>query len=77
MIYPAFEAREVTGEALLKDRELMELWKWASNEGHILAVQSGGKNYAVVKDEDLASRLMAFSPSLKRYSFDEATGELR
>jgi hypothetical protein len=77
MIYPAFEAREVTGEVLLKDRTLMELWKWASDEGQVQAVQLGGDNYAVVKDEDLAAKLQAFAPGLKRYAYDETSQELR
>lgn len=70
MIYPAFDAREVTGEVLLKDRAMMELWKWASSEGQVEAVRVGGENYAVVKDEDLVAKLLAYAPQLKRYRYD-------
>lgn len=77
MIYPAFEAREVSGGVLLKDRKLMELWKWAADEGQIEAVKYGGKNYAVIKDEDLVDKLQAFAPDIKRYSYDEETKRLR
>lgn len=77
MTYPAFEAREVTGEVLLKDRTLMELWKWASDEGQVQAVEVGGRHYTVVKDEDLAAKVQAFAPGLKRYAYDETTRELR
>lgn len=70
MIYPAFETREVTGEVLLKDRSLMELWKWAAKEGNIEAVRVGGENYAVVKDDDLAERLQA-DGKVKCYRYDE------
>ncbi len=76
MIYPAFETREVTGEVLLKDRSLMELWKWAAREGNIEAVRIGGENYAVVKDDDLAKRLQAASKTVKVYRYDEEKGVL-
>ena len=75
MIYPAFEARDVTGTVLLKNKDLMELWKWASNEGLVQAVRVGGVNYAVVKDEDLAARLGTVK-GLTAYRFDDEKGEL-
>lgn len=67
VIYPAFDAREVTGRALLKDPSLMELWKWASNEGKVQAVSASGTNYVAVKDEDLAARLVALGVRARRY----------
>ncbi len=75
MIHPAFEARDLTGTVLLKNKDLMELWKWASNEGLVQAVRVDGANYAVVKDEDLAERLGAVK-GLTAYRFDDAKGEL-
>ncbi len=72
MIYPAFEARALTAE--LQDRRLMELWKWAANEGQVQAVSLGGKNYAVVKDDDLAARLRACG--LREYRYDDDKGTL-
>jgi hypothetical protein len=77
MNYPAFEAKEITGEALLKDRSLMELWKWASDEGQVQAVSVKGKNYAVVKDKDLVARIRSVAPSIQEYRFDEETGALQ
>jgi hypothetical protein len=71
MTYPAYDAREVTGSVLLLDRELMALWKWASDEGHIEAVTVAGKNYAVVKDEDLVQRIREAAADLKEYRYDE------
>ena len=73
MIYPAFDAKEVTGSVLLKNPSLMELWKWAADEGHVQAVSVEGKNYAVVKDEDLAERIRAAGVSAHDYD-DEAKG---
>ena len=66
MIYPAFEAK-VTGSVLLKNPSLMELWKWAADEGKVQAVSVEGRNYAVVKDEDLAERIKAAGLSPLRY----------
>ena len=71
MTYPAFDAREVTAQALLKDRSLMELWKWASDEGNVQAVNVNGKNYAVVKDEDLVERIQVVAKGLKQYRYDD------
>lgn len=76
MNFPAFEAKEITGEVLLKDRSLMELWKWASDEGQVQAVSVKGKNYAVVKDEDLVARIRSVAPGIKEYRYDEANGTL-
>ena len=67
MIYPAFEAKEVTGSVLLRNPSLMEMWKWAADEGKVQAVSIEGKNYAVVKDEDLAGRIRAAGLSALRY----------
>ena len=72
MSYAAFEAREVTGSALLKDRQLLELWKWAAKEGLIDAITSGGRNYVVVKDDDLVERIRAAAPALIEYRYDAA-----
>jgi hypothetical protein len=71
MTYAAYDAREVTGSVLLLDRELMALWKWASDEGRIEAVTVAGKNYAVVKDEDLVQRIREAAADLKEYRYDE------
>ena len=71
MIYPAFDAKEVTGSVLLKNPSLMELWKWAADEGKVQAVSVQGKNYAVVKDEDLAARIRAAGVAALEYD-DEA-----
>lgn len=76
MIYPAYDAKEVTAQALLKDRSLMELWKWASDEGAVQAVSVNGRNYTVIKDEDLVARLRQTAPKLKEYRFDDGTKEL-
>ena len=67
MVYPAFEAKEVTGSVLLRNPSLMEMWKWAADEGKVQAVSVKGKNYAVVKDEDLAERIRATGLSALRY----------
>ena len=67
MVYPAFDAKEVTGNVLLKDPGLMELWKWAAVDGMVQAVSVKGKNYAVVKDEDLAERIRAAGVPPYRY----------
>ena len=67
MVYPAFDAKEVTGDVLLKDPSLMELWKWAADEGMVQAVSVKGKNYAVVKDEDLAERIRSAGVSARGY----------
>ncbi|MDZ7705641.1 MAG: hypothetical protein U5L04_14295 [Trueperaceae bacterium] len=70
MTYPAFDAKELTGMALLKDRSLMEVWKWASNEGEVQAVSLGGTNYVIVKDDDLAQRVREVAPKLREYRYD-------
>ena len=76
MIYPAYDAKEVTAQALLKDRRLMELWKWASDEGAVQAVSVKGQNYAVVKDEDLVTRLRKRAPKLEEHRYDDEAKEL-
>ncbi len=76
MIYPAFEAGELTGNILLKDRNLMELWKWAADEGQIQAIKVRGKNYAVVKDPDLAAKISAASLAIKQYRYDDEKEQL-
>ena len=73
MTYSAFEAREVTGEALLKEPALMKEWRTASERGDILAVTMRGKNYAVVKDALLVEALKRAAPQLKLYRYDPAT----
>ncbi len=75
--YPAFDAKDVTGMALLKDRSLMEVWKWASNEGHVQAVSLKGKNYVVIKDDDLAERVRRAAPKLKEHRYDPDEQTLR
>ncbi|HEX7022491.1 MAG TPA: hypothetical protein VF171_06515 [Trueperaceae bacterium] len=71
MIYTAFDPKEVTGEVLLKDRQLMELWKWAADDGQIEAVSIGGKNYVVVKDDDLVRRISEAAGQLQHHQYDE------
>ena len=73
VVYPAFDAKEVTGNVLLKNPGLMELWKWAADEGMVQAVSVKGKNYAVVKDEDLAERIQAAGVAALQYN-DETKG---
>lgn len=73
MTYPAFEAREVTGEALLKEPTLMKEWRAASERGDVLAVTMRGKNYAVVKDALLVEAIKRTAPQLKLYRYDPAT----
>lgn len=76
MIYPAYDAKEITGTVLLKNRKLMELWKWASDEGRVKAVSVGGKNYAVVMDDDLAQHIAEAAPGLEHQRYDDERGEL-
>ena len=76
MVYPAFDAKEVTGNVLLKNPSLMELWKWAADEGKVQALSVKGKNYAVVKDEDLAEQIGAAGVPIYRYDDETKSLEL-
>lgn len=77
MTYPAFDAREVTGEVLLVEPEVMAAWKAASQRGEVLAVTVAGRNYAVVKDPALVEAIRQAAPQLATYRYDDATATLR
>ncbi len=74
MVYPAFDAKEVTGNVLLKNPSVMELWKWAANEGKVQALSVKGKNYVVVKDEGLAEQISA--AGVYTYQYDDEVKRL-
>lgn len=73
MTYPAFEARDLTGAALLKEAALMADWKAASQRGDVLAVTVQGRNYVVVRDAVLVEAIKRIAPQLRVYRYHPVT----
>lgn len=59
-----------------RDRELMRLWRAASQGGLVEAVTIDERNYAVIRDETLLAYLRARYPAIAVLSFDPETHTL-
>lgn len=72
---PAIEVRAVS-VLFQKDRELMRLWRAASQGGRIEAVTIDQRNYAVIRDDALLAYLRAKYHGIRIQSFDPQTRTL-
>lgn len=68
----AIEVRAVT-LLFQQDRELMRLWRAASQAGRIEAVTIDQRNYAVVQDEALLAHLRARHGAVPILAYDAET----
>ncbi|HWG85610.1 MAG TPA: hypothetical protein VNT60_09035 [Deinococcales bacterium] len=78
MRYPAYESRDLTGTALLRDAEMMVKWKAAAEREGIMARTIQGVNYSIVLDGALAAEIATlYGPSLTTYEYDDAENTVR
>lgn len=77
MKHRAYESRELTGTALLRDQALMVKWKAAAEREGILARTVNGTNYSIVADPSLAAEIASlYGTSLHTFEYDDADGSV-
>ena len=61
---------------LVRNRDLMRIYKEAAREERIQAVAAGARNYVVIHDPEVAQRLQELAPELPSFAYDPETGEV-
>lgn len=65
----AFESKALAS-VLTSNRELMDLYKEAADDGRIEAVRSGNSNYTLVRDDEVARRIRNADAGLRVFRID-------